>query len=597
MPPPSLPSVLPTAIRRGGQVSIRRSRVTRAAALVAGAALVLSACGGGGGGAQGETFAECESNPNTCNSAEAGALRDGGEVAFALEKNISNWNANSAEGNVLETGLVFQSVLPKAFVTQPDLTPAMNENLLVSAEQTNSNPQTLVYQIQPDAVWSDGTPITATDFIYNWRTQNGRDCPDCAAATTSGYDQIRSIEPAGNGKAFTVTMSTPYTDWQALWSGDVVIYPAHIAAQQGDINTPRGLAAAYEYFGRTVPNYSAGPFQIEEFQNNTAVVVTPNPRWYGEGPNLDRLIFRIITEAAQEPPALANDEVQVIYPQPQIDLVQQVRDIPGVSSFIGMGLQWEHYDFNLENPFLAEKPLREAMFTAVDRQGIIDATVGQFTDKAEPLNNHNLMPQQEGYTDVVSQTGYGNGNVDAARQVLSDAGYRMQDERLITPNGRPVPPLRIRYTVGNQIRQDQSELFAQQVAPLGVTVDVEPTDDLGGTLSEGDYDIMVFAWVSDSFPFSGALQLWSTGSESNYGGYSNPEVDRLLAAAASSTNADQARQQLNESNRILAEDAYVLPLYQKPTFIALYDDIANVRNNSSLDGPLYNVEQWGIRAE
>lgn len=575
--------------------------MTRVVALVAGAALALSACGGGGGGggggAQGGILAECENNPNTCNSAPADRLQDGGEIAYALEKNVPNWNANSAEGNVFETGLVLQGVLPKAFITQPDLTVAMNRNLLVSAEQTSTNPQTLAYEIQPDAVWSDGTPITAQDFIYNWKVQNGRDCPDCAAAVTSGYDQIESIVPSNNGKSFTVTMQRPYTDWKGMWSGDSVIYPAHIAAQQGDLNTPQGLAASFEYFGKTVPNYSAGPFKIEEFRNNVAVIETPNPRWYGDGPNLNRLIFRVITEASQEPTALANNEVQVIYPQPQVDLVQQVRNIPGVSSFIGMGLTWEHFDFNLKNPFLAQEPLRDAMFTAVNRQAIIDATVGQFTDKAKPLNNHNFMPQQDGHTDVVSGTGHGSGNVEAAKRILADAGYRMQGDQLLTPDGRPVPPLRIRYTTGNQIRQDQSELFAQQVKPLGVTVNVEPTDDLGGTLSEGDYDIMVFAWVSSPFPFSGAQQLWTTGSESNYGSYSNPEVDRLIAAAASQTNVAQARQQLNESNRIMAEDAYVLPLYQKPTFIALYDNIANVRNNSSLEGPLYNVAQWGIRAE
>lgn len=576
--------------------------MTRAAALVAGAALALSACGGGGGGGGGAAqgsgiFADCDQNPNTCNSAEPGALQDGGEVAYALEKNVPNWNANSAEGNVQETALVLQGVLPKAFITQPDLTVALNESLLVSAEQTGTNPQTLRYEIQPDAVWSDGTPITAQDFIYNWKVQNGRDCPDCAAANTSGYDQIQSIEPSNNGKAFTVTMQQPYTDWKGMWSGDSVLYPAHIAAQHGDINTPQGLASSFTWFGQNVPTYSGGPFQIEQFQNNVAVIETPNPRWYGEGPNLNRLIFRVITEASQEPTALANNEVQVIYPQPQVDLVQQVQNIPGVSSYIGMGLTWEHFDFNLDNPFLAQEPLRDAMFTAVNRQQIIDATVGQFTDKAEPLNNYNFMPQQEGYTDVVSQTGHGSGNVEAAKRILTEAGYRIQNGQLITPDGRPVPPLRIRYTVGNQIRQDQCELFAQQVKPLGINVQVQPTDDLGGTLTEGDYDIMVFAWVGAPFPYSGAQQLWTTGSESNYGNYSNPEVDRLINAAASQTNAEQARQQLNQALRIMAEDAYVLPLYQKPTFIALYNNIANVRNNSSLEGPLYNVAQWGIRAQ
>jgi len=400
---------------------------------------------------------------------------------------------------------------------------------------------------------------------------------------------------SNGGKTVTVTFAQPYTDWQNLWSSGGPIYPAHIAAQQGDLNTPQGLAAAFGYFGTTVPDYSGGPFQIDNFDDNVSVTMVPNPQWYGAGPNLDRVIFRIITDAAQEPTALANNEVQVIYPQPQVDLVQQVRNIPGVSSFVGLGLSWEHFDLNLNNPFLADEALRDALFAAVNRQQIIAATVGQFTDAVEPLNSHTLLPQQEGYTDVVSETGHGSGNVEAARQILTDAGYTMQGRQLMAPNGQAVPPLRIRYTTGNQIRQSQSELFASQVAPLGVDVEVQPTDDLGGTLTQGDYDIMVFAFVTSPFPFANAQQAYSTGAGNNFGGYSNPEVDRLLAAAASSTDVEQARRQLTEADRLLSEDAYVLPIYQKPTFVAIYDNLGNVRNNSSLDGPLYNVAQWGIR--
>ena len=577
----------------------RRSRATTIALAVA-AALVVASCGGDGGEQAGQSagvLADCQQQPNTCNSVPRAALRDGGQVAFAIEKNIPNWNLYSAEGNVFETGLVLQTVLPKTYYTQPDLKVALNRNLLVSAEQTNTNPQTIVYRIQPDAAWADGTPITADDFIYNWKTQNGRDCPDCAVASTGGYEQVQSVVGSDNGKTVTVTYAQPYTDWQSLWAGNSAIYPAHLAAQQGDINTPQGLAASFDFFGRTVPTYSGGPYRIENFQDNVAATLVPNPRWYGDPqPRLDRLIFRVITEASQEPTALANNEVQVIYPQPQVDLVQQVRNIPGVSSFVGQGLTWEHFDFNLRNPFLADEALRDAMFTAVNRQDIIDKTVGQFTEKVRPLNNHNFMPQQEGYQDVVSQTGHGTGDVNRARRILTDAGYRIQGNQLIAPNGQQVLPMRIRYTVGNQIRQDQSELFAQYVRPLGITVNVQPTDDLGATLTQGDYDIMVFAWVGSPFVFSGAQQLWTTGSESNYGQYSNPEVDRLINMAASTTDLQRARQQLNEADRIMAEDAYVLPIYQKPTFIALYNNVANVRNNSSLDGPTYNVEEWALRA-
>ncbi|MGH3847653.1 MAG: ABC transporter family substrate-binding protein, partial [Pseudonocardiaceae bacterium] len=425
--------------------------------------------------------------------------------------------------------------------------------------------------------------------------QNGRDCPNCTPATTTGYDQIKSVVGADNGKTVTATFSKPFTDWKQNWGSSSPIYPAHIATQHGNISTPQGLAASYTWFGQNVPMYSGGPFLIDNFTNNESVTLVPNPKWYGLRPKLDRVIYRIITDARQEPTALQNREVQVIYPQPQVDQVQQIRRIPGVSSFVGLGLAWEHFDLNLANNYLADPALRTAMFTVVDRQAIIDKTVGQFTNKVKPLNNHNFMPQESGYEDVVSSTGQGSGNLAKAKQILSAAGYRIDGEQLKTPLGRTVPPMRIRYTVGNQVRQVECELFAQQVKALGITVQVVPTDDLGATTTRGDYDIVVFAWVATPFPYANATQTWVTGQGSNFGRYSNPDVDRLIAGAASSTDEALAKETLNQADRRLTNDAYVLPLYQKPTFVALYDNVANVRNNSSLDGPQYNIEQWALR--
>jgi peptide/nickel transport system substrate-binding protein len=306
--------------------------------------------------------------------------------------------------------------------------------------------------------------------------------------------------------------------------------------------------------------------------------------------------MRVITEASQEPIALQNDEVQVIYPQPQVDMVQQVQNIPGVSQYQDLGLTWEHLDLNLRNEFLADESLRDAIFAATNVQTIIDSTVGQFNDEVTPLKSHMFVPGIEGYLDYLPPE-QGSGDVERARQILTQAGYTnvAEGQQLTRPDGRAVPSLRIRYTVGNAIRQTTVELIQAQVRPLGINLEIVPTDDLGGTTSGGDYDLIVFAWVQTPASFSNAEQTWNSKSSSNYGKYNNPEVDRLMHEAATSTDLAAARDKLNEAGRILAEDSYVLPLYQKPTFIAAQDNVANVRNNSSLDGPTYNVEEWGLR--
>ncbi|QRP47255.1 ABC transporter family substrate-binding protein [Amycolatopsis sp. FDAARGOS 1241] len=576
-----------------------RSRAVKLGAFVAGAALLLSACGGGGGGNSavqtGQAFADCDQNPNSCNAAQADQLQQGGDVTFAIEKNIPNWNVTSAEGNVFETGMVTKGILPYTFYSTPDLKPVLNKDFVESADVTSTNPQVVVYKINPKAVWDDGTPFNADDFVYNWKVQNGKDCPDCAAASTSGYDQVSKVEGSDNGKTVTVTFSKPFTDWRQLWSSSGAMYPAHLASQHGDINTPAGLAASYKWFGDTVPTWTGGPWKISKFVNNQSVTEVPNDKYWGAKPHLSSVIFRVITDATQEPTALQNNEVQVIYPQPQVDLVNQVKNMPNVSSFIGLGLTWEHYDFNLKNQFLAQKPLRQALFTAINRKDIIAKTVGQFTNKVQPLENHNFMPQQAGYKDVVSSTGQGSGDIEKAKKILTDAGYKINGTQLVDPSGKNVAPMRIRYTVGNQIRQDECELFAQAAKQLGVTVNVQSTDDLGDTTTTGDYDIIVFAWVASPFPFAGAVQNWVTGQGSNYGKYSNPQVDSLIADANAETDQTKAADLLNQADQIMSNDAYVLPLYQKPTFIASSDKIANIRNNSTLDAPVYNMAEWGIR--
>ena len=580
---------------------MRPWRGTAAVAVVGAAALLLSACGGGGEGGEGGSatdtgaYADCATNPNNCAAVPADQVQQGGQLSFAIEKNIPNWNVLSSEGNVLETGIVSKAFLPYSFVSSPDLKMNLNTDLLLSAEETS--PTTLVYKIKPEAVWDDGTPISAADFAYNWKTQNLTQCADCANAGNGGYESIANVTGSDNNKTVTVTLSKPFTDWRAFFSSGAPLYPAHIAAQHGDLNTPAGLASSFDWLGKNVPTYSGGPYKVGNWQDNVALTMVPNPKWYGATkPKLDQLIFRVITDATQEPIALQNNEVQAIYPQPQVDIVSQLRQIPNASQSQGLGLSWEHFDMNLKNPFLKDKALRQALFTAVNRQDVIAKTVGQFNPDVKPLNSLMFVPGQDGYQDNIGTSPVGSGDIERAKQILTQAGYTGVGTALVAPNKQAVPALRIRYTVGNAVRQSQCELFAQYAKQLGVNVTVQPTDDLGTTLTSGDYDVMNFAWVFTPFPFQNAQQTFLSTSGSNYGKYINPKTDQMINAAASSTDVATATAQLQEADKIILDDAYELPLYQKPTLIATQDTVANVRNNSTLDGPSYNVSEWGLKA-
>lgn len=564
-----------------------RSRGRIGLALATAMALAITACGSGGGEQEGpETsvgFAECVTKPNECNM---GKTKPGGTITYALGKDIKAWNTLSSAGNTLEYSHALFGVVPRVHHYYPDISVQLNKELMDSAEITSKDPMTVVYKIKQEAVWNDGTPVSADDFIYAWQVQNSRDCPDCKSATTSGFKQASSVVGSDGGKTVTVTFSEPFPDWQGMFSP---MYPAHIAKQHGS------LAESFAWLEQNVPTYSAGPYKIESFQSNFALTLVPNEKWWGAKPPLDKVIYRIITKDSELIPAMRNHEVHAISPIPTADLVAQAKELGDAHWYLGKALSWEHFDFNLKNPFLADKALRQAMFTAIDRQAIIDKTVGQYAPGTKPIGNHNFVPGMPAYKDLVAATGQGTGNIEAAKKILTDAGYKIESDKLVTPKGETVPPLRMRFTTGNQLRKDSCELFAAMVKPLGITVEVVQTDNLGGTLTEGDYDIMIFAWVLTPLRIAGARQLWHSTSSSNYGKWSNPESDKLLDEAAKTVGDDaKAHDLINQANQMMAEDAYVLPLFQRETFLAVGKQFTNIRPNPTNHGPVYNVGLWGM---
>jgi len=581
----------------------------RSGAVAAVVAVAAAACGSGGGssssgsGSSGSGSGGVIADRNTVNSA---TVKPGGKVTWTIEKTVQDWNPSTSNGNTFDYVQVLNPIYPSVYIANPDYSTSLNTDLLAGeptfTAASGSTPQKVVYHIQPNAKWSDGTPISADDFVYFWQASNGTN-PNVDVATTTGYQDIASVVGSDNGKTVTATWKDgkSFPDWKSLfWN----ILPAHIAKQHGDV------AASFTWFDQNPPTVTGGPYEIAPggvSADKSLITEVRNPDYYGAPGKLDSVVFRSITDSTQEPTALANGEVNGIYPQPQLDLVNRVKSIPGVDYHVNQGLSYEHIDFNLKNTALGNATygdaLRSAMFTAFDRTGLLGRTIKQFDSDATVLNNRMLVPGQPGYQDNVTQFGLGSGNVAKAKQDLQAAGFTGVGTALVAPDGKPVPAFNMRYTTGNALRQDMSNLFAQAMKQLGVTVNVNGTDSLSKTLNNTDaqhsYDIIVFAWVNTPFFASASQPLFTTAQpgvpQGNYGFYSNANVDKWMAQAASSPDQATQTSALNQADAQISKDAYTLPLYQKPTMIAYQNTIGNTRDNPTSVGPTYNVQQWGFK--
>jgi peptide/nickel transport system substrate-binding protein len=589
-------------------------RVHRGKALLAGVAalaLGLTACSSSGGddksgdkssgatksqdtsvtaGTKGKgAFANCATEPTTCNS---GSTKPGGTITYALEKTIPGWNQVFTDSNVFEVAEVEDGILPGAYLAGSDLKPFLNKDLMVSAEQTVADPQTFVYKINPNAVWDDGTPINFDDFKYLKDVSDGTTCPKCGAASSSGYNAIASMTGADNGKTVTVVMKTAFADWQSMFGA---LLPAHIAAQHGGTSGATGLNTSFQWFDKNVPTYSGGPMKITEYKKDTSVTEVPNPKWYGKTKSsLDKLVFRMITDQTQEPTALENNEIQAAYPQPNADLVNQMNQIANVQTYLGKGLVWEHFDFNEKNKFLKDKVLRTALFTAISRKDIIARTVGQYVPGAAPLGNHIYVPGQPGYQDNVTSTKQGSGDIEGAKKLLTDAGYTGVGSNLKTKAGEPVT-FRCTYSAGNTNRQQECTIAQNTAKQLGINITLKTTADLS-ELGTGNFDMIVFAWVGTPFVVAGAEQIYTLKGGADYGSNDDPAAEAKIKEALTGTDPKTVQGLLNDADKLIVGDAYSLPLYQKPTFLAAYTNIVNLRDNATSSGPPVNVQEWGQKA-
>ena len=559
-------------------------------------ALALTACGGSddeGGG---------DSSATGSGRVVYGESTDFPENLFPL---ISAGNATSVANIEIQ-------MFPTSFDILPDFSVEYNKDLLTEEPtlDTSSGKQVNVYTINPDAVWSDGTPITADDYRFQWEMQRSSDpaeggCP--ALLSTTGYEQIESVEGSGeDNKTVTVTYSTPYSDWQGLWSGvQSPMLPAHILQQA----TPEALCEVITTgwpIAEGIPSdISGGPWQLKKENidvGQQTVVLTPNPEWWGEPVGLAQLVIQNIgndpTTAVQ---GLQNQEIGVIYPQPQLDLVDQVQALePNVTSEVTFGLSFEHLDFNTTDPHLSSLPVRQAFAMSLDREQIVRQTVGQFSDDAQVLENRVYFNNQPQYQDTAPED-YKAPNAAKAKTLLEGDGYTLGPDGIYTHPERGRLSIKIDTTVNNPLREQTITVMIPQLQAAGIEASFNPNPDIfAGTdkptsLIAGGFQAAVFAWVGS--PFRGDTQsIYQTPTAGNVGqNYSRqgtPEIDALYAQFLQEPDPDAQAELGNQIDALLWGQVATVPLYQKPTFIAYQSTIEGPEDNSTQSGPLWNSHTW-----
>jgi peptide/nickel transport system substrate-binding protein len=560
-----------------------RGRSALLIALLLTLSLIAAACGGDdegdGEGVGGEGAGESELEPV-----------EGGTLTFGAEQEpAEGLNNDLACCTLFWAQVITNRVLLSAMDPNPEFEYEPTAMLAGEPEVVSEDPLTVTYNINPEAQWSDGTPITSEDFLFTIET-NIDEKNDIASR--AGYDQVDlEATELPDENTITVVFSEPYAGWKdALFTP---VYPKH-ALEGENFNKVWTNEIVNPKTGEMI---ASGPFVMESYNKGSDLTLVRNENWYGEHPAyLDEIVFQFIPDTSAEIQALRGGEVDAIYPQPQLELVDLTTE-EGITIETSAGTTWEHIDFQYGNPLLAEDHVRHAIAMAIDRQAIIDQLFADLNPDLEPLNNLIFLNNFPDYEDHFGDYG---GNPEEAISLLEENGCtREGEDGIFECNGEPLS-FGFKSTAGNALRELTFEIVQEQLREVGIEVKSEFGDAAvvfgNQGLAGSKYDLFLFAWVGNPDP-SGSVEIHKCEGTQNFQGYCNEEVTDLLEESDVTVDPAARADLMNQADALMAEDLPILPMYQKPTFFAFSDRLQNAIDNATQNGPTWNAEDWFLSDE
>lgn len=504
---------------------------------------------------------------NDVNPQPASKIKQGGTLNYVQVSLCPQFNGNAAGGNLADCSTAMGPLLPYYTYFDGNGNVQVNKDYATSIKVSKVNgKQTVTYALNPKAVWSDGKSVTAEDFISMWKALNGTN-KAYAVISTTGYDKMESVVQGKTKFDVIVTFKETYADWQPLFGS---LKPASLTATPEAFNNSWKLA----------PNPTSGPF-IWDGVDNTAKTITVkrNPKWWGEKPYLDRIVFKQVPQAAQID-ALLNGEIDYMDVSIDANAVKRVKADKGkkVRLDTNVSATFEHLTFGPFNAVTGDVAVRQALALALDRQQIAVAIQSPIVGKknVSVLNNRIFMKGL--YCNQDNSGSFGKRDLKAARALLDKAGWTVGSDGIRSKNGVRLS-MTAKYPSGNDARRDIILLSTAMAKEVGIELvpTLIPSADyfVKHITQPANFELAVFAWVGTAYPIASSPNLYKTGSAQNFPKISSELVDSLGVRANQILALPKRCELMNQMDKELWKIMPSIPLYQRPNAVAVNKKLAN----------------------
>ncbi len=419
--------------------------------------------------------------------------------------------------------------------------------------QSNDN-KSWIFTLRKDARWSNGDPVTASDFVWSWRRlvdpQNSSSFAwfaelagiENAAAITKGEMPADKLGvTALDNYHLKVTLTKPVPYFPSL-AASFAFYP-----------TPQRvieqLGANWTKPGNLVGN---GAYVLHERVVNEKLVLTRNPQYWDNAHSvLEKVTFLPISEESSATKRYRAGDIDITESFPK-NLYQMLKKQIPNEVYTPDQLGTYYYAFNTEKGPTADVRVRKALSWSIDRKIIAEKVLGTGEKPAwhfTPDITAGFQPKES----ILQQHSQAELNAQA-KALLAAAGYS---------TAKPLS-LTLLYN-----KSENNEKIAIAVASmwkknLGVNVKLQNQEwkTYIDSRTSGNFDVIRASWVGDYNEPSTFLSLLTSRHSGNIARFKDANYDTVLEMASNETRAKARNDDYNQAEQILADQAPIAPIYQ-----------------------------------
>lgn len=431
------------------------------------------------------------------------------------------------------------------------------------AFEVSDDGMTYTFHVRKDAMFADGTPITANDYYYTLK--RALEGPGYITLLTSfmavtSIDQVKVVDDS----TLVITTSQPVALAEVILSFQVL---GAMSQATAEANATADDPWAENYF-RTNSN-SSGPYIITSWNAGVEYVFEPNPN-YWRGPDYFhncKVIFRVVPEAATREQLLRAGDVDVALGVPYGDLADLSAN-PDITIHHVPTTRVYHAGMNMTQPPFDDVRVRKALSMVVPYQAIIDNVIYNYgANPGSPIAEGMATHTDEFFT-------YNQATVEEAKALLTEAGY---------PDGFTVDLV---VPQEDQARVDSATWIQSGLAEIGVTVNVNALPvaqynellnamDANGNHTLPFYIFEWYSWGNDpAFQFTWNFKC---GQFTNYSMTCNKELDDIISQLTLSRDPAE-REELSRRGQeiVVQEEVPWIYLYAPEWIIATRSNVNGI---------------------